>query len=66
MNITIRQLEIFIAVSRAESYTQAAKAVHLTQPAVSMQIKKLEEMNERAVQGGGRQRDATTAAVRRS
>ncbi|MCW8824996.1 MAG: LysR family transcriptional regulator [Gammaproteobacteria bacterium] len=42
MNITIRQLEIFIAVSRAESYTQAAKAVHLTQPAVSMQIKQLE------------------------
>jgi DNA-binding transcriptional LysR family regulator len=42
MNITIRQLEIFIAVSRAESYTQASKVVHLTQPAVSMQIKQLE------------------------
>ena len=42
MNITIRQLEIFIAVSRAESYTQAAKVIHLTQPAVSMQIKQLE------------------------
>lgn len=42
MNITIRQLEIFIAVSRAESYTQAAKEIHLTQPAVSMQIKQLE------------------------
>ncbi|MDH3354956.1 MAG: LysR family transcriptional regulator [Chromatiales bacterium] len=42
MNITIRQLEIFIAVSKAESYTQAAKVIHLTQPAVSMQIKQLE------------------------
>ncbi len=46
MNITIRQLQIFIAVSRAGSYTQAAKKIHLTQPAVSMQIRQLEHQLE--------------------
>lgn len=43
INITIRQLEIFIAVAKAESYTKAAQEIHLTQPAVSMQVKQLED-----------------------
>ncbi|NOY66801.1 MAG: LysR family transcriptional regulator [Gammaproteobacteria bacterium] len=43
MNITFRQLEVFEAVSKALSYTQASKALHLSQPAVSMQIKQLED-----------------------
>jgi len=42
MNITIRQLQIFEAVSQQLSYTQAAELLFLTQPAVSMQIKQLE------------------------
>lgn len=42
MHITFRQLEVFEAVARLLSYTQAAKALHLSQPAVSMQIKQLE------------------------
>ncbi|MBF0469920.1 MAG: LysR family transcriptional regulator [Gammaproteobacteria bacterium] len=46
MNITIRQLEIFVAVVRAESYTRAAQKIHLTQPAVSMQVKQLESQLE--------------------
>ena len=43
MNITFRQLEVFEVVARLLSYTKASKELHLTQPAVSMQIKQLEE-----------------------
>lgn len=43
MNITLRQLHIFDAVARHLSYTRAAAEMCLTQPAVSMQIKQLEE-----------------------
>ena len=43
LNITIRQLKVFEAVARHLSYTRAAEELHLTQPAVSMQIKQLEE-----------------------
>jgi len=43
MNITIRQLKIFQEVASLHNFTQAAKSLHLTQPAVSMQIKQLEE-----------------------
>ena len=42
MHITIRQLQVFEAVARHLSYTRAAEELHLTQPAVSMQIKQLE------------------------
>jgi DNA-binding transcriptional LysR family regulator len=42
MNITFRQLKIFEAVASHLSYTRASEALHLTQPAVSMQIKQLE------------------------
>lgn len=43
INTTLRQLRIFDAVARHLSYTRAARELHLTQPAVSMQIKQLEE-----------------------
>lgn len=43
INFTLRQLRIFDAVSRHLSYSRAAEALYLTQPAVSMQIKQLEE-----------------------
>jgi len=42
MHVTIRQLEVFEAVARLLSFTQAAHELHLSQPAVSMQIKQLE------------------------
>ncbi|HFD78888.1 MAG TPA: LysR family transcriptional regulator [Gammaproteobacteria bacterium] len=42
MNLTLRQLKIFEAVARLLSYTRAAEELHLTQPAVSMQVKQLE------------------------
>ncbi len=38
---TFRQLEIFEAIARLGSYTRAAEELHLTQPTVSMQMKKL-------------------------
>ncbi|MEE9309463.1 MAG: LysR family transcriptional regulator [Cocleimonas sp.] len=44
MNITFRQLQIFEAVAQTQSYTRAAERLHMTQPAVSMQMKQLEEM----------------------
>jgi DNA-binding transcriptional LysR family regulator len=43
MNITFRQLQIFDAVARNLSFTRASEELHLTQPAVSMQIKQLEQ-----------------------
>ena len=43
MHITLQQLRLFEAVSRLGSYTNAAKELCITQPAVSIQIKRLEE-----------------------
>ncbi len=43
MNITLRQLRIFEAVARHASVSRAAAELHLTQPAVSMQVKQLED-----------------------
>ncbi len=43
MNVTFRQLKVFEAVARRLSYTKAAQELFLTQPAVSMQIRQLEE-----------------------
>jgi DNA-binding transcriptional LysR family regulator len=40
---TLRQLQIFAAVARHLSFARAAEELHLTQPAVSGQIRKLEE-----------------------
>ncbi|MBT8127293.1 MAG: LysR family transcriptional regulator [Gammaproteobacteria bacterium] len=40
--ISLRQLQVFEAVARQLSYTRAAEELFLTQPTVSMQIKKLE------------------------
>ena len=42
-NISLRQLKIFEAVARHLNYTRAAEEFFLTQPAVSMQVKQLEE-----------------------
>jgi LysR family transcriptional regulator, low CO2-responsive transcriptional regulator len=43
LHLTFRQLSVFEAVARNLSYSRAAQELHLTQPAVSMQIKQLEE-----------------------
>ena len=41
-HITLRQLKVFDAVARALSFSRAAEVLHLTQPAVSMQVRELE------------------------
>lgn len=43
MHFTLRQLAIFEAVARHVSISRAAEEVHLTQPAVSMQLRQLEQ-----------------------
>lgn len=40
--VTMRQLTVFASVARHLSFARAAEELHLTQPAVSMQIKELE------------------------
>jgi DNA-binding transcriptional LysR family regulator len=40
---TLRQLKVFESVARLNSFSRAAEELHLTQPAVSTQVKKLEE-----------------------
>src|SRR5881628_2872362 len=42
-NATLRQLKVFEAVARNLSFSRAAEELHLTQPAVSIQVKKLED-----------------------
>lgn len=41
-HITIRQIKIFESVARNLSFSRAAEDLHLSQPAVSMQIKQIE------------------------
>ena len=41
MNITFRQLKLFLALAQAGSVSAAAKAMHVTQPTASMQLKEL-------------------------
>jgi len=42
-HLTLRQMQIFEAVVRLGGYTRAAEELHLSQPTVSMQVKKLSE-----------------------
>lgn len=42
MHLTLQQLRLFESVYRNSGYTRAAEELHLTQPAVSIQIKRLE------------------------
>ncbi len=43
MNYTIRQLQVFKAVADHNSFTKASEALHLTQPAISIQFKSFTE-----------------------
>ena len=42
MNYTLSQLEIFLKICQNQSITKAAEELHLTQPAVSIQLKNLQ------------------------
>ena len=41
-NVTFRQLRVFTEVARRLSFVRAAESLHLTPPAVTMQVKELE------------------------
>ena len=43
MNITFRQLRLFLALEQTESVTKAARMMHITQPTASMQLKEMTE-----------------------
>ena len=42
MNITFRQLRVFTEVAKQTSFARAAETLHLTPPAVTMQVKEIE------------------------
>lgn len=42
-SVTFRQLQVFERIAQTSNFTEAAKELFLTQPTVSMQVKKLEE-----------------------
>jgi LysR family transcriptional regulator, low CO2-responsive transcriptional regulator len=41
MNITFKQLRTFLALAEQKSITAASRALHVTQPTVSMQLKEI-------------------------
>lgn len=46
MHYTLHQLQIFLKISQTKSVTKAAEELHLTQPAVSIQLKNFQEQFE--------------------
>src|SRR5690606_30820362 len=44
INMTFRQLEAFAALARTLNFSEAAKAINISQPALSSAISKLEEL----------------------
>lgn len=43
MNVTVKQVRLFVEVARSLSFARAAEAMHLSQPAVSLAIQNLEQ-----------------------
>ncbi len=59
---TLRQLDTFLEVARSESVSKAAERLHVTQPAVSTQLRQLEEaLGIALVEASGRQIRVTEA-----
>lgn len=62
IHLTLQQLRLFEAVARLRHITRAAEEVHLTQPAVSIQLKKMEAaLGTALVEQIGRQLHLTVA-----
>jgi len=60
-NATFRQLRVFTEVARQLSFSKAAKTLHLTPPAVTMQVKELEaQIGLPLFERNGRQVSLTT------
>ncbi|PYP99475.1 MAG: LysR family transcriptional regulator, partial [Acidobacteria bacterium] len=41
--MTIRQLEVFLGVAHAQSFSRAAERIHLSQPTLSEHMRELED-----------------------
>ncbi|MBF6640611.1 LysR family transcriptional regulator [Flavobacterium sp. J49] len=46
MNYTLHQLQVFLKITQTKSITKAAEQLHLTQPAVSIQLRNLQDQFE--------------------
>lgn len=46
MNYTLHQLQVFLKITKTKSITKAAEELHLTQPAVSIQLKNFQDQFE--------------------
>lgn len=46
VNLDIQSLRSFIKVAEVNNFTRAAELINLTQPAISQQIRRLEELLE--------------------
>ena len=46
MNYTLHQLQVFLKITETKSITKAAVELHLTQPAVSIQLRNLQNQFE--------------------
>src|SRR5438477_7693647 len=61
----LRQLRIFVAIARAQSFTKAARALCLAQPALSQHLRALEvELGVVLVERGNRTTGLTEAGAR--
>lgn len=62
MNVTFRQLRVFVEVARLGSVQRTAEALHLTPPAVSLQIKEIEsQVGQQLFDRTGRRLSLSTA-----
>lgn len=64
MHISFRQIQVFQAVAQTENFTRAAELLHMTQPAISMQVKQLEDNTELSLFERQGKRIVMTAAGR--
>ena len=46
MNYTLHQLQVFLRITQTKSITKAAELLHLSQPAVSIQLRNLQDQFE--------------------
>jgi LysR family transcriptional regulator, low CO2-responsive transcriptional regulator len=62
MNVTFRQLRVFVEVARLGSVIRAAEVLHLTPPAVSLQVKEIEhQVGHRLFDRANRRMSLSTA-----